>query len=74
MELNMTDQQKKILEAVPAFFVNRSEIARVIGKTELSPYDRTLLDLLVDKGLLEREERPSGITKKFVYRKVETNG
>jgi DNA-binding IclR family transcriptional regulator len=66
----LTERAEELLTAIreAGDWVTRSDIAEATGKNRLSPHDRQLLDTLADSGYIEREERPAGISMKYVYK------
>lgn len=57
-----TEQGQKILQALravddPQHWLDRSEIARLLGKKRLTQYEIALLDLLTEQGSIETRQQ-----------------
>lgn len=75
----ITDQALKILEALQSKsgeWLKRKEIALLLGKRRLTPYDIELLQRLCDEGLAEIGKRPNPtpIGYEYAYRAIEQDG
>lgn len=70
----MTDLKNLIFETIRANggWMSRQEIATAIGRPgRISPYDIKLLNDLVEAGLLETSERPTGpVQRALTYRAI----
>ena len=68
--MEVTGRAKELLQAIreSSEWVTRADLAMLTGKKRLSPHDRNLLDDLETNGLIETDEKPAGISTKFVYK------
>jgi hypothetical protein len=70
----LTPQAQQILDALrqAGTWVNRTELAKRVGKTALNKWDVILLAKLVDAGLVETMQtpRPGPISYEWKYRAV----
>lgn len=68
----LTPHMKKILDALRSAgdWMNRSELAKALGKNRLTPYDVQILDELATAGTVEavRRDKPGFIPYEWVYR------
>lgn len=71
----LTPQAQQILEALrqAGDWINRTELAKRIGKTALNKWDVVLLAKLVDAGLIETMQTPrhGPISYEWKYRAVQ---
>lgn len=70
----LTERAHELLEAIrnAGNWIDRTELAQATNKASLSPHDRILLDTMVNEGLIIVDEQPAGISKKYVYKAVDT--
>lgn len=69
---SLTAQGEHILEFLRqrGDWTTRAQIAEYMGKNRLNKWDVGLLELMIDRGLIDfnRRPRPDGTTLEFVYR------
>lgn len=67
---DLTGRAKELLIAIREHgdWISRAELAQATGKVRLSPHDRNLLEDLTASGFIRQDEKPAGISTKFVYK------
>lgn len=71
MAIQLTGKAEELLTALQSSvsgWYSRSEVAKILSKPRLNPYEVDMLDALVDAGYLERSEQLRGIKPAIVYR------
>lgn len=71
--MKVTEQSQRFLDLLsrqPSKWFTRSELARLVGKRRLNPYDVAAIELLYEQGLVERQsqEKEGILNFKWVYR------